>query len=410
MSSGDKYSSNEMKKILLIGHDGFYNRGCEAIVRGTVEIIKHYIRDSEITLCSYTPNKDAIIARENNIEIDAIIPGARGAKRLSLAWLWQNFDRRILSFNIPLNDYLNLTRYRKHDAVISIGGDNFTDDYRTAHIYFSSMRYAKKAGAKTVIWAASIGPFNDKKAAKKWTKIMNGVDLITVREDLTVKYLESLGVTDNVRRVADPAFLVSCSKPNNLSFEFRKSNLMVGIGMSSLISRYGIKRVYIRAFADFICYLWRSLDAQVVLIPHVTGKSLAVNDIAACNEVQALLPTSCPITILSENYNACEMKYCISQCDFFIGARTHSAIASLSMEIPTITIAYSTKAWGINNQVLSTDEFVIPIAEVSYSRLLRTFNQLQKKKNEIIKRLHNSMPSVRSLAMKGGEYLANILS
>lgn len=400
-----------MKKILLIGHAGFYNRGCEAIVRGTIEIIKHYIPNSEITLCSYRADEDTIIAREKDIKIDTIVPAMRGAKKRSLAWLWQTFNRRILSFNMPLHDYLHLSSYREHDAVVSIGGDNFTDDYGMADVFFSSMIYAKKAGAKTVIWAGSIGPFKDKKAAQTRAKIMTGIDLITVREDLTVKYLQSLGVTDNVRRIADPAFLVPCSKPSNPSFEFCKSNLTVGIGMSSLISRYGIKPdAYIRAFADFICYLWKSLDACVVLVPHVIGKNPAVNDIATCNKVQALLPTSCPIMILNENYDACEMKYCISQCDSFIGARTHSTIASLSMGIPTISIGYSSKAWGINKQLLSTDGFVIPINEVSCSRLITSFNKLQGKKDEVKRQLHDRLPSIRSLAMKGGEYLVEILS
>ena len=103
------------------------------------------------------------------------------------------------------------------------------------------------------------------------------------------------------------------------------------------------------------------------------------------------------------------MKYFISQCDFFIGARTHSTIASFSMEVPTITIAYSNKAWGINRQILDTDEFVIPIKEVSYDMLVEKFAKLQEKASEIKRKLHDKLPSVRKNAMKSGESLANVL-
>ena len=244
-----------MKKILLIGHGGFYNRGCEAIVRGSIEIIKHYIPNSKITLCSYRPDEDIIIAKEKNIKVDTIIPAMRGAKKPSLFWLWQTFDRRILSFNMPFVDYLQFPLYQENDIVLSIGGDNFTDDYGSAKKYFNS-----KAGAKTAIWAASIGPFKDKRATKKWTNIMRSIDLITVREKATVTYLESLGITHNVQPVADPAFLMPCNKPSNSSLDLRKSNLTVGIGLSDLISRYCIKHEnYINAFADFIQYLCKSL-------------------------------------------------------------------------------------------------------------------------------------------------------
>ena len=399
-----------MKKILLIGHAGFFNRGCEAIVRGSIKIIKHYIPDCEITLSSYRADEDKSIAKEKNIEVDTIVPALKGAKKPSLLWFWQTFDRRVLSLNMPFHDYLQYKNYKENDIVISIGGDNFTDDYGQPVKYFNSLVYAKKAGAKTVIWAASIGPFKDKTATSKWANIMKNVDLITVREDVTINYLESLGITNNVQYVADPAFLMSCKKPDSTSLNLSKSNLTVGIGLSDLVSRYGINNEdYMKSFADFIRYLCKSLGAQIILVPHVTDKAEGANDWAVCKQVSDLLEESCPNIILSENYDACEMKYFISKCDFFIGARTHSTIASLSMKVPTITIAYSTKAWGINRQLLGTDEFVLPIQQVSYDTLTKYFTKLQEKAQEVKSRLSDKLPTIRLEAMKGGERLAKIL-
>jgi colanic acid/amylovoran biosynthesis protein len=399
-----------MKKILLIGHGGFYNRGCEAIARGTVEIIKQHIPDSIITLCSYAADEDIAVSKGKNIRIDSIISGGTGAKKPSLAWMWQTFDRRILSFNMNFHDYLLLPFYRESDVVISIGGDNFSDDYGGPQHYFSSMVYSKKAGAKTVIWAATIGPFSDRSKVKEWAKILSAVDLITAREDMTVEYLRSLGVTRNVHRVADPAFLLPAVRPERYPAELDKAQMKIGIGMSSLIARYGVSQEqYTRAFADFIRHLWQSFGAGAILVPHVIGEGKFENDLAVCKEVLAQLPKECPATILSKNYDACEMKYCISRCDFFIGARTHSTIAGLSAEVPTITIAYSSKALGINKQLLGTDEFVIPISEVSCRRLSEVFDKLVKDKNSIKRQLHENMPAMRSLALKGGEYLAEIL-
>jgi colanic acid/amylovoran biosynthesis protein len=399
-----------MKKILLIGHAGFHNRGCEAIVRGTVQIIRQYVADPEITLCSNAADEDAAIVREKNIKVDHVVSANKGARRTSLAWVWQTFDRRILSLNMPFHDYLQLPLYRKSDVVLSIGGDNFSDDYGSASRYFSSMVRAKKAGAKTVIWAATIGPFRDNNRARKWANILNMVDLITAREDVTVEFLRSIGVTRNVHKVADPAFLLPTVRPEHCPTELDKSSMIVGIGMSSLITRYGISREeYTKAFADFVLHLWQSFRARTILVPHVTGKGEFGNDLTACRDVLNLLPEACPAAIINKDYDACEIKYCISQCDFFIGARTHSTIASLSTEVPTITIAYSNKAWGINRQLLGTDEFVIPISEVSCSRLSAVFDRLMESKNDIKQRLHENMPSMRSLSMKGGEYLAEIL-
>ena len=52
-----------MKNILLIGHGGFYNRGCEAIVRGTVAILRQFLPDAHITLISGTPDMDTQVLR-----------------------------------------------------------------------------------------------------------------------------------------------------------------------------------------------------------------------------------------------------------------------------------------------------------------------------------------------------------
>ena len=45
------------------------------------------------------------------------------------------------------------------------------------------------------------------------------------------------------------------------------------------------------------------------------------------------------------------LKNIISNCHYFMGARTHSTIAALSSYVPTISIAYSIKAFGINEEI-----------------------------------------------------------
>lgn len=47
-----------MEKVLLIGIDGVYNYGCEAIVRGTVEILKAVNPKIEVTYASYNFEDD----------------------------------------------------------------------------------------------------------------------------------------------------------------------------------------------------------------------------------------------------------------------------------------------------------------------------------------------------------------
>ena len=60
--------------------------------------------------------------------------------------------------------------------------------------------------------------------------------------------------------------------------------------------------------------------------------------------------------ITNEGYNAAELKFIISKCVFFIGARTHSTIAAYSSQVPTLVLGYSVKSIGIATDIFGTEE------------------------------------------------------
>jgi polysaccharide pyruvyl transferase WcaK-like protein len=398
-----------VKNILLIGHYGFVNRGCEAIVRCTVDIIRKYISDCHITLLSSHCEEDRKVILEKHIPVDEIFSSFGEERKLSPGWMWQTFDRRVLSFNMPYYDYINWPRYKKSDIILSVGGDNLAGDYKGTDTVYQSLRYAKKAGAKTVVWAASIGPFKETQRTKFRADILKNVDLITVREKDSQEFLRSLGVIDNVKLVADPAFLLNKSKPAGFNLSINGGKMLVGIGMSSLISNYGLDRhKYTNAFAEFITSLWKKEDARFILVPHVTETDSINNDMAACESLRSLLPAECPIQTLDKNLDACEMKYFIAQCDYFIGARTHSTIASMSSGIPTASIAYSSKAWGINKLLFDSDEYVLPIGDVTKDKLTGLFEKMRKNKDNIKSKLTTRISEIRSMSEMGGRYLQEL--
>ena len=59
-----------MKKVLLIGIGGVYNYGCEAIVRGTVNILKTIDNRIEVYYASYNYEDD--IKRLNGCDVKII--------------------------------------------------------------------------------------------------------------------------------------------------------------------------------------------------------------------------------------------------------------------------------------------------------------------------------------------------
>ena len=394
-----------MTKILFTGHGGVVNRGCEAILRSSIDIIGRYVESPNYTLLSRYPGPDIVALKAEYPEM-LIRPLRLGAgSRLSPKRVANAFGRRVLK-NPDLVSMINRKDLGDKDVVLHIGGDNFTGG-RLGH-WFDEFDYARKSGAKTVIWGASIGPFTPS-TEMRWAKELKKVDLITAREDLTVEYLAGLGVVDNVVRIADPAFLLSKRTYNKLPEIFRDS-VLVGIGMSDLVSRGGGgPRMYLDAFADLSKMLLDRDSVKLLLVPHVIEKSSGHNDLLACHELWEKLGRDPRVHIIDESCDACEMKDAISRCDFFVGARTHSTIAALSTNVPTLSVAYSRKAYGLNLDIFGHTRYVLPAETISKKTLKDTFLQMEREKIEIVATLKRENVRLRTQADSAGKYLAEIL-
>lgn len=82
------------------------------------------------------------------------------------------------------------------------------------------------------------------------------------------------------------------------------------------------------------------------------------------------------LAILSSDLNAAQLKHSISRCRFFIGARTHATIAAISQGVPTISIAYSVKAIGINRDLFGDLDVVLPTPKVAFETLQAALERL----------------------------------
>ena len=63
-----------MKKFLLIGTGGYSNRGCEAIIRGTVEILSKRFPHSKFILSPFSKTVQNDSRGESDTRIEYMIP------------------------------------------------------------------------------------------------------------------------------------------------------------------------------------------------------------------------------------------------------------------------------------------------------------------------------------------------
>lgn len=201
---------------------------------------------------------------------------------------------------------------------------------------------------------------------------------IYARESITYNALLNAGIaSDRLELRKDPAFeLETDDVPPLEGFIPHKT---IGINLSPMVqNKEQISGITLSNYRNFIQYIIDNTDQNIALIPHVVWannddrKPLAdlYQEFAGTNRV-----------VLLNDAPAQELKGYISQCSFFVGARTHSTIAAYSSNVPTLVIGYSVKSRGIATDLFGTcDNYVLPV------QLIREPDEIIKAYNYIVTR------------------------
>jgi len=391
-----------MKRILIVGQGSYTNRGCEAIIKTTTQIIKHYIPEAYITVATYDYKYNKKIDIKT---IDKLTTHA--SKRFSLIHLMSYFIRKIGKEKISkeLDQMWFKKVVSRNDILISVGGDNYC--YDEPKSFFKMNKIARLKGLKTVFWGASV---TETKITPDMKNDLKGFSLIGARENITYKVLKN--INDNTFLMADTAFILK-KKEVCLSEEFERGNVL-GINISPLSFRYSKSPGRsMDVIENFIEYILNTSKMKIALIPHVYDRinGSLQNDLDMLDKLFERFKHTNRIIYFNKDYDCNELKYIISECRFFITARTHASIAAYSSYIPTLVIGYSVKARGIAQDIFGTEEgYVLSIQELKdENQLIQIFNGIMDKEKEIRDHLKKFMPSYINKAWQGGKDIKQLL-
>lgn len=387
-----------MKKFYLTGQLTFGNRGCEAIVRSTVMMLNKTFGQVEVLVPSDNIVRDKQQwpeAAEHGVRfVEAYVP-AHTRPWVHLQRLPLKFMKRAgwpFSFPKKLRDEINSV-----DAVLSIGGDNYSLDYRLPSLLMGVDRLAMDLDKPVFIWGASVGPFeSEPHFVPAIREHLARMSLIAARESITYDYLtETLGL-DNVIQMADPAFTLSKEHVDIAPFWPQAGvSGIIGLNISPLIESYRQKGQDLRAETIQFIHDVVAKGFGVLLVSHVVplNGSEKNNDATyMVGMLRELNELGDAVTIMPAKFNASQIKQVISQLRFFIGARTHATIAALSSGIPTLSIAYSVKAKGINKDLLGDMPVVLPTPELTAASLMVGLDYLIDNEMQIKSRLVSHLP------------------
>ncbi|MGV7121197.1 polysaccharide pyruvyl transferase family protein [Sphingopyxis sp. 550A] len=401
-----------MKRFYFTGHRTFENRGCEAIVRSTAMMLNEVAGPCEILV----PSDD--IARDSRQWPDADRFGVRFVKAYVPAHtrFWTHLQRIPLGvlkrsgWPFPFPRWLN-EQIGGVDAVIAVGGDNYSLDYRLPSLTMGIDRLAMDMGRPMFLWGASVGPFE---AEPQFVPVIRDhlarMSNIAVREQVSYDYLTRTLGLGNVSLMADPAFTLVLEPVDTAPFWPTSGGAgVLGLNISPLIERYRREGQDLRQETMRFIRFAVAQGFGVLLIPHVdpVGAGPESGDAAyMATMLGDLGDLGKAVTIMPSTFNAAQIKGVIAKLRFFIGARTHATIAGLSSGVPTISISYSVKARGINRDLFGDIPVVLDTPMLSLQTLTEKLELLLKEEGRIRDILAENIPQWRARARDAASKLA----
>jgi len=429
--------------FLLVGHDGCHNRGCEALVRTTVSILREEFPNAQFTVAVMYPEHEGPLTDIPGLKI---IPGYNTVAHLLVSnssgdtlrsrllrkvknWLPYGlvtgkslFTRKakmVLRPQLrPENErgFLHVSHLKNimlnSDAVISIGGDIFNEDYG-ANIFYAMepVEYAQFLGRKTIIFGASIWEVKTRWLEDRMREMFKRTDLITVRDKETQSYLRSIGINKNVVHVADGAFLMPAKSSERTLLPWPTcENKIIGFNGSDQIKDYLPQSKCQQVSTDFIKFFQSLVDqhgCKVVFIPHDCLPGAHERDFLFALEQMIQRPGD--VFLLPVGLDAPETKDVIRQCHAFIAMRFHSSVAALSQCIPTLGMSHSKKFPSLHRFVYGHTEYLINYEDISFNLLLEKLKKLLDNREEIQRKLKERIPKIQEQARMGGKFVKDVL-
>lgn len=373
------------------------NRGCEAIAKGTALILKEK-KQNLIGLCTD-------IELDHRLKVDDYITlqpmrkknvTFRIKSKMYRSIIHDDWKRKSYMYNYEYAPFLN--QMDKEDIMLSTGGDMMCYDENQV-IY--TVDYLHKRGIRSILWGCSIG---EKNITPRKLQALKQFSHIYVRETLTQEVLDNHNI-NNVSVFPDPAFVLD-PIPNQLPMCFLQGEV-VGINLSNYImGGFDLNSAFAKEVDSLIRYILQSTDYQILLIPHVLWKGQ--DDRIISNLIKEKYNLNNRINILdSNNLNYCQIRYVISKCKCFIGARTHAVISAYSTCTPAIAIGYSIKSAGIAKDIGMPKETLVDSVNLKKGMLLDAFLYISNNLGYLKKQLSISKETYVPQAWNASEVICS---
>jgi polysaccharide pyruvyl transferase CsaB len=295
-----------MIDIVISGYIGYSNCGDDAILSAICEGIRELNIETNITALSKNP---VITMNDNNI---------KSVYRFN----WKQVIKTI----------------KKADIIISGGGSLLQDTTSTRSLlyYLFIIKTAKFYKKKVMLYANGIGPINKKTNRLITRYIVNKVDVITLRDELSRKDLISMGITrPSIHVTADPVFSMNIDNCNYKEFLI-DNDIPINKPLIGVLFREWKNISYEDIIANICDGLIADKDVNILFIPMEYKE-----DIDISKRISAKMRNKS--YVLDKDLDSSSIIGIIGEMHMILSMRLHALLFAALSSIPMVGFVYDPK-------------------------------------------------------------------
>ncbi len=407
-----KGKPHKLSRVTILNTYSWFNKGDTAIVLGTAQALRALNPDVEITIVSVTPEIDDLRYRSSGIRViggpfrhlhESSAPRFQRSAHFvlnALAAAVGALKVRLLGRGklnwLPRDAREFVQAITEADLAISCGGGFWSDNVRRAlYLHLYQVILALLVGAPVICLGQTLGPFRSRWRGRLTGWVLDRTDAVVLREHESLPVARAIKIRpDKVWLGADMAFALSAAVSGSADPSRPGRELQVGVTARAwLFPKSADPRTaqleYERELAKAIDLLIERHNCRVTFLPQVIGPG-SDDDRIIEQRILGQLRYRAQAVLLDEDLSPEELIRYIRNLDFVIATRFHSAIFSMLAQVPVVAIAYEHKTTGIMAH-MGLDEWVIPIEDVTATRVTQLFNRLVQDGKEVRAQLQRAV-------------------
>lgn len=323
------------------------NRGTAALGYGAIEfLVKEGFVDDDFEIVRYRFFRNPFHISPKSVEQELDLGDRKKPYRTISVW---SLEKWLYKHKLHFFNSLFKRTVRNGMVAAINGGDGLTDIYGEYWLNYRlpEMNLAIELGMPFVVLPQTIGPFLEERNKNRILSILEKAEMIYVRDGNFVEELEKHHL--KYTKTYDLSYYM---KPSPFPIEIKKP--CVGINVSGLAysNKFG------NLVGEFDCYprlmtelvrLFQSKGLQIYLIPHaynVNKPETNNDDMVSTRAFYESLEDKKGVHFIDRDLISPQVKYLISQMDFFVGTRMHANFAAIFTGVPAFGLAYSYKFKG----------------------------------------------------------------